>query len=261
MSMTETWFTTHGDSSDPVLLCLHGIGSCADAFRAQLSLADRARRRVVAWDAPGYRRSPDPPALMGLDDWADAAAELIERELGGCADLLGVSWGGVIAARLVLRHPELVRTLVLVDSSVGAGTNPDRAAAMRGRADELRRVGAACFSETRAPHLVSPDAPPELVRSVAEMMAASIRLPGYGWACESMAATDHRPDLGGVMVPTLVLVGEHDVVTPARRAHELASLIPQSELATVAGAGHLANQERPVVFNDLIEIFLKGHQP
>jgi pimeloyl-ACP methyl ester carboxylesterase len=77
----------------------------------------------------------------------------------------------------------------------------------------------------------------------------------------ALAATDHRPDLGGVTVPTLVLVGEHDVVTPAGRAQELASLIPHSELATVAGAGHLANQERPVVFNDLIEIFLKGHQP
>ena len=259
--MTEALFTTPGDPSVPALLCLHVIGSCADAFQAQLSLTDRVRRRVVAWDAPGYRRSPDPAAVMGLNDWADAAAGLIERELGGSADLLGVSWGGVIAARLVLRHPELVRTLVLADSSVGSGTNPDRATAMRGRADELRRVGASRFSETRAAHLVSPDAPPELVRSIAEMLALSIRLPGYGWACESMAATDYRPDRGGVTVPTLVLVGEHDVVTPVGRAQELASLIPHSELATVAGAGHLANQERSVVFNDLIETFLKGHQP
>ena len=91
--MTELPYTiSFGDPADPLLLCLHGIGSCADAFIDQAPLAEGLGRHVVAWDAPGYRHSPDPASQFFLDHWADAAADVI-RHFGGDAgaDLLGVA--------------------------------------------------------------------------------------------------------------------------------------------------------------------------
>ena len=252
--MGEPWTATHGDPAAPVLLCLHGIGSCAAAFEPQYPLAERADRRIVAWDAPGYRHSPDPDHWFTLDDWADAAASLLD----GPADVLGVSWGGVTATRLALRHPELIRSLILADSSVGSGTSPERAEAMRARAGDVDEMGLEAFAASRSPRLVTDAAPPDLVARVAELMVDSVRQLSYRWACDSMADTDHRPRLAEIAAPTLVIVGSEDQVTPPRVSEELAAGIPDTELEVVAGAGHLANQEQPERFNDLVDAFLKG---
>lgn len=227
----------------PLLLCLHGIGSSSEAFAPQLAeLAPYVR--VVAWDAPGYARSPDPPGPLTLDDYADAAAALI-RARGTEAHVFGVSWGGVIAVRLATRHPELVASLVVADSSPGSGTDEAKAAAMRARAAQLAEDGPRAFAEERGPRLVSPGAPEGLVRRVVETMAASVRLPGYAYAAESMAAADLRAELGAVTAPTLVLCGDQDTVTGVEASQSLAGAVHKSAYVIVKDAGHLANQEQP----------------
>ena len=251
---------TYGRPGEPLLLCLHGIGSCADAFIPQIPLGPRTGRRVAAWDAPGYRHSPDPPIEPGLDGWADSAGALIDELApgpgGGRADVLGVSWGGVTATRLALRHPDKVRSLILADSSVGTGTSPEAAEAMRGRAAALTEAGAETFARERAPLLVNAAATPELIDSVARLMVDSIRMPPYQWACNSMAEADHRPSLPTIETPTLVIVGEEDRITGPRAAQALADGIPGARLVTIEAAGHLANQERPEPFNDAVADFL-----
>ncbi|WP_419841734.1 alpha/beta fold hydrolase [Candidatus Poriferisodalis sp.] len=254
--MSGIFFWSYGAADAPVLACLHGIGSCADAFSDQRTLAERLGVRLVAWDAPGYRCSADPAAAPGIDGWADAAASLLKAQSADPVLLLGVSWGGVIATRLVLRHPDLVSGLVLADSSVGAGTTPERAEAMRARAADFVNLGPAGFAAARAQRLVSPSAPDELRAHVADMMTASIRMPCYQWACGSMAEANHGPELGRVTVPTLVVVGELDEVTPPRASQRLASGISGARYVEIAGAGHLANQELPVAFNDAVAEFL-----
>ncbi|MEL7208230.1 MAG: alpha/beta fold hydrolase [Actinomycetota bacterium] len=255
--MTEPPFHwTHGPEDAPLLLCLHGIGSCADAFVPQQPLAERCGRLVAAWDAPGYRHSPDPEIEPGIDGWADAAAELIRALRRTEADVLGVSWGGVTATRLALRHPEVVRSLILADSSVGSGTTPKRASAMRARAGAMVEAGIGDFAASRAPLLVHPDTDPDLVAQVAALMIDSVRMPSYQWAANSMAEADHRDRLADIACPTLVVVGSDDAVTGPEAAHLLAAGIPGAEYAIIDRAGHLANQERPEAFNDLVARFL-----
>ncbi len=256
-----TYVMSHGASDAPLLLCLHGIGSNADAFESQHPLAERTGRRLVAWDAPGYRNSPDPPAAPGIEGWADMAAELIRSELSksdvaNTAEVLGVSWGGVIATSLCLRHPELVTALILADSSSGAGGRPETAEAMRSRAAGLVSLGPEQFASSRSEVLLSDDAPSALQSRVAEMMIEALRMPSYQWACDSMADTYHAPDLHRIQVPTLVLVGEHDQVTPPKASQKLAEGIPNAKLQLIADAGHLANQEQPEAFNDAVAEFL-----
>lgn len=243
------FYWSHGREGAPLLLCLHGIGSCADAFLPQRDLADDLGYRLVAWDAPGYRYSADPADDPGLDGWADAAAHLI-RTLGyQTAVVLGVSWGGVIATRLTIRHPDLVRALVLADSSVGSGTNLKQAEAMRSRAASLTELGAAEFARQRSPLLVGDNTSPDVVASVEKLFATSVRMPSYQWACNSMADTDHRESLSSLTASTLVICGEEDRVTPPKLSAELCEGIPNAVLTHVEGAGHLANQEQPGAFN------------
>ncbi|MEU0742605.1 alpha/beta fold hydrolase [Streptomyces sp. NPDC006134] len=231
----------------PLLLCLHGIGSSSASFAPQLAALSEDFR-VAAWDAPGYGRSPDPDGPLGLDDYADAAAGVI-RARGGRAHVLGVSWGGVIALRLAVRHPRLVDSLIVADSSPGSGTDPAKAAAMRARVPELEALGPRAFAEKRGPRLLSDDAPPALVRRVVDTMAASVRLPGYAHAAESMATADLRADLAHVTAPALVLCGDRDRVTGPDAAQALAGGLHRTAYVIVKDAGHLAHQEQPERFN------------
>lgn len=231
----------------PLLLCLHGIGSSSAAFAPQLD-ALAAHARVVAWDAPGYGRSPDPDGPLDLDGFADAAAGVI-RSYGVPAHVLGVSWGGVIAVRLATRHPELVASLVLADSSAGSGADEAKAAGMRARAGELAALGPRAFAERRGPRLVSDLAPAALVERVVDTMAGAVRLPGYGYAAEAMAGADLRPELSAVTAPALVVCGDRDTVTGVEASQVLAGGLHRTAFVIVKDAGHLANQERPARFN------------
>ncbi|MGF6886535.1 3-oxoadipate enol-lactonase [Nocardia sp. GAS34] len=252
--MTDLHVTDLGTGPDLVLL--HGIGGSADTFAPQF--ADwEARLRLLAWDAPGYARSDDPAAPLTLDDYADLVAGLIRDRCRAGAHLVGMSWGGVIATRVALRHPELLRSLILGSSTVGSGATAAGSAAMRARADELDADGAATFAARRAAKLLSPQADPDLVRAVAAAMADSIRPAGYRSAAATMAATDHTADLPRIEVPTLVLCGDLDTVTGPPASQALAGGIPGAVFVTLRGAGHLANQERPEAFGAWVESFVQ----
>lgn len=241
--------------SGPTLLCLHGIGSGAAAFDRQIAeLAGELR--LLAWDAPGYGKSENPAGPLDLDGFADSAAAVIEAHASRPVHVLGVSWGGVIAVRLAQRHPQLVRSLVLADSSRGSGVSAAKAAGMRSRVDELAAAGSEAFSRSRAPRLVSASAPDELVATVQQTMAASVRLPGYSYAAESMAATDLTDELSSVRAPTLVLCGSEDTVTGVEESQALAGGITDAVFVTIRGAGHLANQEVPESFNAWLSAYV-----
>ncbi|GAA0952826.1 alpha/beta fold hydrolase [Actinocorallia libanotica] len=239
----------------PLLLCLHGIGSSSASFAPQLA-AFADRMRVVAWDAPGYAASPDLAAAPGMDGYADLAAALITARGHDEAVVLGMSFGGVIAARLAQRHPGLVRALVLGDSTRGSGQSPEQAAAMRDRAAELAEQGAEAFAAVRARRLLRADAPEREAADAAAAMASAIRLPGYGHAADAMAATNLDGTLASIKAPALVLYGEADRVTGARESEAIAARIPGAVLRSVPAAGHLANQENPDAFNAAVAAFL-----
>ena len=241
-------------AGDPVLL-LHGIGGSADSFAPQVPAFAR-RHLVLSWDAPGYARSADPDRPPGMSGYAAAAASLLPEI--GPAHVLGVSWGGVIATRLALEYPHLVRSLVLADSTRGSGRTAATRAAMLARPADLERLGAAKFAARRGPRLVSPAAPPALVRRVVDTMASSIRMPGYGYAASSMAQTAHDRVLPSLTVPVLVVAGRQDTVTGVRESAAIAAAIPGARLAVIEQAGHLANQEQPDEFNARAEDFWKG---
>lgn len=240
-----------GDAGTPVLL-LHGIGGSSASFRPQLDALAK-EHRVSAWDAPGYGSSADAEAPPGIEGYAATAATLLEET--GPAHVVGVSWGGVIATRMALDHPRLLRSLTLADSTRGSGRTREGAARMRARAAELAELGPAEFARRRGPRLPGPDAGPALRETLVQTMAG-VRLPGYRFAAESMAQTDHSELLGRVGAPTMVLVGARDRITGVDESRLLAATIPGARFVLIPCAGHAANQEQPDAVNrELFEFF------
>lgn len=240
-------------SGTPLVL-LHGIGGAAEAFDAQLSgLA--GDHRVVAWDAPGYGGSADLPGEPGLDAYADAVVSVIRGLDAEPAHLLGVSWGGVIATRVAIKAPEVLRSLVLADSSRGSGRTAEGRQAMAARVADLSARGASAFAAARGPRLVAPGADPAVLEQVVALMSR-VRLRGYRNAAQVMAATDHSAQLALITTPTLVVVGGEDAVTGVAESRALAERIPDARLVEIPGAGHAANQERPAEFNAAVRAFL-----
>lgn len=234
----------------PAVLLLHGIGSSSASFRHQLAgLADAFS--LWAWDAPGYAGSSDPEAPLSMDGFADAAAQALDALALREAHVVGVSWGGVIATRLALRHPARVRTLALIGSTPGRWGTPV-VDDLRRRSDDVARLGPAEFARGRAARVLAPGAPAELVAEVERNMARSIRPAGYRAAAESLASTQHHAALARIVAPTLVIVGAQDRITGLPESRALAERIPGARLEVIEGGGHLVNQEKPSIVNELL---------
>lgn len=241
----------------PVVVMLHGIGGNAAQFSRQLeALADI--RTVIAWDAPGFVGSDDAPGDWAMEDFADHLAGFLDALGIEQADVVGQSWGGVLAQVFYGRHPERVRSLVLTDTSAGGGSQPEaeRQAALQARLSALESMTPAEIARRRAPAIVAPDAS-EAMLLEAEQMMAQIRPSGYRTAAIVLADADTRSVLPTVTVPVLVINGEHDQIIAQGTGEFLRDAIPGATLLTISGAGHLSGQEQPEVWNSAVREFLQ----
>ncbi|WP_326565285.1 alpha/beta fold hydrolase [Amycolatopsis rhabdoformis] len=241
----------------PAVLLLHGVGTASPSYWAQFA-ALREDYELIAWDAFGYGASSEPPAEPRLDDYADAAADLLTAHGRENAHVAGVSWGGVVATRLALRHPGRVRTLTLISSTYGRQHNAAVLERFGERVAELDHEGVRNWARARVDRLVSSAAPHYLKERIVETAVGSVRLSGFAAATRTLADTDHRPELGEVRAPTLVLCGDQDLITGPPESRVLADGIPGAEYVVVPGGGHALNQEKPAEVNERLRQHWRG---
>ena len=239
------------------LVLLHGIGSSAESWRGQLTgLADL--RRVVAWDAPGYGASTALAATRpNAADYADRLALLLDAlELERIA-LLGHSLGALIACAFAASRPSRVERMILADAAPGDRADPAAPLPPRAqsRLDDLAALGPAEFARRRAPRLLSATATPSHVDRVQETMAR-MDPAGYRQAVAMLAQGDLRADARAIKVPTLVLCGSEDTVTPPDDSRTLAATIENARYVELSGAGHASYIERPGAFTTAVREFL-----
>jgi pimeloyl-ACP methyl ester carboxylesterase len=241
----------------PPLVLAHGAAEDGRVWRPQLdALADELT--VVAWDEPGAGRSSDVPAGFGLEDYASCLAAVVEAVGLGPAHVAGLSWGGTVVQELYRRRPELVATLILVDTYAGwKGSLPE--AEVRARVDGARRMLAAPPAEfdPTLPGLFAGEPPAELVPLLEEMTAA-VRPASLATQLAIMAEADQRDLLPRIAVPTLLVWGELDVRSPLSVAREFERAIPDAQLVVLPGAGHVSNLERPGEFNEAVRAFCRS---
>ena len=242
----------------PPLVFVHGAAVDSRMWRPQLAaLAEEFT--VVAWDEPGAGRSSDVPADFALADYADCLAAVIDALDLGPAHVAGLSWGGTVALELYRHHPELVASLILVDTYAGwKGSLP--AEEVQARVEDLRQMLAAAdhvFDPT-LPGLFGGDPPAEFV-PLLEAMAADVRPESMRTALLVMAEADQRDLLPQIAVPTLLIWGELDGRSPLSVARQFEHAVPDAKLVVIPGAGHVSNLEQPELFQVAVREFCRAH--
>ncbi len=242
-------------SGDPVVF-LHSFPLDRRMWAAQTEALAASGFRAVTVDLPGFGETPLPPHTdPSLDVYVDHALRVCD-DLGlTSAVFVGLSLGGYVALRLAGRHPERVRALVLADTRAG-GDSPETRAGRVVNMSLVRSRGTGALVDKLAPHLLSPGAP---ASAQAQLVAQGGAQSPEGVAFALLAMRD-RPDATVVLprltMPTLVLVGDLDKVTPPAEHRDLAASLPSARYVELADAGHLSNLERPDEFNAALLGFL-----
>jgi 3-oxoadipate enol-lactonase len=178
-----------------------------------------------------------------LSGWAAAVLGLVEGEIVP----VGVSMGGYLALELWRQAPERISGLVLSDTRAGPETDEGRAG--RERTIELiREHGAVGLWGEMEPKLFSPGAEPEVVARARSIALARSQNDLVTCVEAIRDRPDSRPTLPSIDVPTLVVVGENDLLTPIQEAAAIASGIPGAKLVAIPESGHLPPLERPGAF-------------
>lgn len=229
------------------LVLLPGLMCDARLYRPQIEVFSQTRPVTVAPISAGER----------IEEIASGILDQLPHRFA----LAGLSMGGVVALELIRRAPERVSRLCLMATDAQADT-PQMAAsredliigAQGGRLEEVMRklVG----SDTLAPG-------PQRIPILNGLLAMAQDL-GVETFVRQMRALQRRPDqqaaLRRIKVPTLVLCGAHDTLTPVKRHSFMAELIPGAELLVIEKAGHLPTLETPDLVNEALQTWLDAQQ-
>jgi len=251
----DIWVEHHG--SGPDLLLIAGLGDPLEAWQFQLDgLADRYH--TIAYDNRGVGRTPLPNAPFSVATMADDAAAVL-RGLGvEAAHVAGFSGGSVIARELTRRHPELVKSLVLVGTFARWDTFARTAVnAFRWQAEAAPSERA--FLESFYTWIYTPRAHENgMVRQLIDEALGSPHPTSTETMQRTMDAYLAYQDvdrLAEISVPTLVLTGELDLICPPRHGRVVADNIPDARFEVLADEAHQPFQESPDAFNRRVDAF------
>jgi pimeloyl-ACP methyl ester carboxylesterase len=248
---------TGGDG--PPVLFSHGLLWDTRLFAPQVA-ALRDRHRCIAWDHRGQGRSEVTADGYDMDTLAADAAALIERLGVAPVHFVGLSMGGFVGLRLAIRRPELLRSLVLIDTSAGpeAPANVPRYRLLNfiarwfGFRPVVDRVMPILFGRSFL-------ADPACAAQRAELRARLLALDRTGTP-RAVRGVIEREGVAGelhrIRTPTLVVVGEEDVATPPDKSVALATGIAGARLLRIPNAGHTSTLEQPAAVNAALAQFL-----
>jgi len=240
-----------GGPGTPILF-LHGVGSDKTVWQRQIDHFG-ASRRAIAIDYPGYGDSDVRPDAT-RDDYAAAAWAVLDAMGVEQAHICGLSLGGVVAIAMHEQAAHRCRSLVIADSFA---VHPDGQAIYDRSVAASQTMSMGELAAARTPALLGKAASDALSAEIVATMAA-IDPAAFRIGAAAVWLADQRGRAARIRVPTLILVGDEDHVTPPSLSEELARLIPASRLEILNGAGHLANVEQPNLFNEAVARHLSG---
>jgi pimeloyl-ACP methyl ester carboxylesterase len=241
----------------PALLLLHAFPLNLGMWDSQTTAAAPSHT-VVRFDCRGFGGSPPGDAMLSMERIADDAAALLDHVGISQAVVAGCSMGGYAAFAMLRRHADRIRALILQDTRAGA----DNEEARKNRsllAEKVLRQGAAAAVEAFLPKLVGETTHKERPQVVTWIRETILATPARGIAdalAGLAARADSTPTLREIRVPTLIVCGAEDVLTPPAEAEAMRRAIAGSRLEIIPKAGHLANLEDPAAYNAVLATFL-----
>ena len=247
----ESW------GNGPSLIMLHGLGSCADDWVYQLP--DLGRHfRCLPLDLRGHGLSDKPAGRYSMSQFAADVIGLIQTLDLGPAHVLGLSLGGMVAQQVALARPDLVRSLVLINTMPGPW--PPTRTMLRSATRRLAALRGPATDMTGTATLIARNLFPEPEQRLL-----------YHYTVQRMAANDPRAyrqslqaitrfwpgrSLRQITCPTLILAGELDSVVPMIYKERLQRLLPHASLVRIPNSRHASNLDQPEVVNQAILDFL-----
>jgi pimeloyl-ACP methyl ester carboxylesterase len=236
------------------VLYVHGFPHDRTLWASQLG-ALAVPTRAIACDLRGFGESTG--HATAIDDYAGDVAALLRALDIKKAVVVGLSMGGYVALALWRRDPALIRALVLCDTRAGADDEAGRAR-RTAQIEYATANGAGALADQVAPGMLGKTTRgdrPEIVHRVHTMLSLAPVQASVG----ALTAMRDRPDstatLATITVPTMIVVGDEDVLTPVSESRAMHAAIAASRLEIIGGAGHLSNMERPAAFNHLLSEF------
>ena len=263
LTIGEREFSVYDEGSGPTILFVHGFPLSHAMWRGQLETL-KTRFRVVAPDLRGFGGSPlptdsDSTAKSTMRQFADDCAALLEAlRISEPVVLCGLSMGGYVAWQFAKHYPGKLRGLVLCDTKAASDT-PEAAETRRKMAEHVLKHGTSAVAEAMPAKLfaqVTHKEKPEIVAEIRKTIEAT-QPQGLAASQRGMAEReDVRTWLPQIAVPTLVIVGREDAISPVDEMRAIADAIPGAKFHVVEQAGHMAPLEQPGEVNTLIAGFL-----
>jgi 3-oxoadipate enol-lactonase len=240
------------------LVFIHGFPFSHEMWIGQIEAFGK-EYRTIAYDVRGHGRSDVGDGQYTIEGHVDDLIGLLDLCHIDRAVVVGLSMGGYILLRALERNPERFRAAVLCDTRSEADPNDARirravtAAAVKNTGAEafaaefVKSVFAADSLKTRA----------DAVEKIRSVIAHTSPLSIAGTLIALAARTDTTPSLDKIRIPVLILVGEHDAITPPSAARAMHEHIKGSTLQIIPAAAHMSNLENPGAFTAALQTFLR----
>jgi 3-oxoadipate enol-lactonase len=245
-----------GGGGPRTLMLLHGVGSDAEAWTPQL-VAFANGFRVIAWNMPGYGGTPR-LLRMTFPGIAERLRDFLDEQEIKRIDLVGHSFGGMVALEFAATFPERLRTLTLSGTSPAFG-KPDGEWQQQFVRDRLAPIEAGKTMEDLAPEMIRSLTGPKADADgleIARRAIGAVPTTTFADGIRAIVTFDRRDALPKITVPTLVLAGALDTNAPAPMMEKMASKIPGAQYVCLPDVGHLASLENPRTFNEALGTFL-----
>lgn len=240
----------------PLVLLLHGLGSRSDDWVLQIDALRAAGYQVLAPDLRGLGRSSSLQGWPNVEDLADDMISLLKDQTRGPVHVVGLSLGGTVALAIAARSPEVVKSLVLVNTFAHLTLRAVNWRNALGRGWNLFVGSMDRLGEWIAEDLFPRDDQSGLREAAAERIAANERA-SYLKLLVAVARFDIRRELQTIDKPTLVVAGSADNMVPIELKQYLAERIPGAELLEIEGSGHATPVDAAERFNDALIGFLE----
>jgi poly(3-hydroxyoctanoate) depolymerase len=250
MSTQDIWCSgvrlrVHRSGDGGPLVLINGLGASLEMWSPLL--AHLPQRDIIAFDLPGAGRSSVPRVPRRMRGIADIVAELMCKLGVGPADVLGCSFGGVVAQELAHRHPTMVNRLILAATCAGWPAQPPSPLVfwlmMTPARYYDRRLAAAIVPVIAGGRTARDRA--VLQASVDHRVAAPPTLRGYLHQLYAITGWTSQPWLARLQQTALVLHGDQDPIVPVANARWMACRIPRATMAEIPGAGHMVLFDEP----------------
>lgn len=244
---TEIHFTENIIPGKKLVVFIHGAGGNTTHFPPNLKMSQDFSS--IAIDLPGHGKS-DGLAMNSIDAYVNFLHQFAVKKKLSKFYLAGHSMGGAIAQKFVLKYPELVSGLILLSTGPSFKVMPSILELTRN--DENIKKVAQLISKIA----YGKNANESLVKIGTKMIE---KTPAHTLHCDFTACSffDAAKELGEIKLPTLILCGEEDRMTPKKYSHLLSQGILNSKLILIENAGHMLMLENPEITAEHIKIFLE----